>query len=94
MDAPLCRLCEKRHYGQCAVAKASPPAEKRSKAARSDDKVSEDDSPAVVLAPGSISYRVVDGVCPECGTDVGKLNARLEYQRDLMRRRRAARKGE
>jgi len=34
MDAPKCRLCEKRHYGTCAESRTAAPSEKRARPAK------------------------------------------------------------
>ncbi len=87
MDAPLCKLCEKRHYGSCAqaITPSEPRARKSAKSLRSEKKSSEPDIPSF-----NDLWRRLESL----EARVEKLESRKKYQRDLMRRRRAEGKGD
>ena len=95
MDAPKCRLCEKRHYGLCAeaVVPSEPRVRKPGKSVGPKKK-----SKARGGEDSGLASRSTDGI-EELLARVESLESRLDamdkrrvYQRDLMRVRRAKEK--
>jgi hypothetical protein len=82
MDAPKCKICNKRHYGQCAgldefskYMQASPPEKKEIMA-------------AVVSAAVRREGEKKGDRCPTCGTNLAARRKERERRRLYMRGRR------
>lgn len=102
MDAPKCRLCQKRHYGACnprdiesgAVAEASglPVAEVVEKLVSPPEKKSNSDKVSGKDGAVPLEEFFARDFCPECGTNLAARDKARERRRDWMRRKRAAEK--
>ena len=81
MDAPRCRVCEKRHYGVCAQVNTAPP-----KVNTEVNEVNEVNEPDPVTSEVNAKVNVPDvNLTDYQGRDLEK---RRGYMRDYMRKRR------
>ncbi len=89
MDAPLCRLCEKRHYGSCADAVVPP--ELR---ARKPAKKPVFDRSVVKPVQDSVGNEELIARVESLEARVLELESRKKYMRDYQRARRAEEKAD
>ena len=88
MDAPKCRVCGKKEFGH--VCGGSPPLPDKSDEAITDYYTDlRGTAKKIEATPSTDDGILTVGICPTCRTDLDKVAARLEYQRELMRKRRA-----
>ncbi len=95
MDAPKCRLCEKRHYGLCAeaVVPSEPRARKKAKSVgpkKNPRPVRQVDAGLIWTEREEILIARIESL--EFRLDA--MDKRRVYQRELMRVRRAEKKNE
>ena len=92
MDAPKCRLCEQTHWGSCgSVQPKASPQKKSRKPARSEKKSFTVDARSDAMKSEALVVELLARV-ESLESRLDALDRRREYQRNLMRKRRAKEK--